>query len=230
MVKIFIDAGHGGRDGGAQGNGLSEKILTLAITKKIVETLQKNYSGVEVKASRLDDRFLELSERVKLANDWGANAFISVHINSAASTAAQGFETHIYNGYVSSQTVAFQNVLHEEIFKKLGSVQNRGKKKSNFHVIRETNMPAVLTENLFISNKTDTAKLSQTAYINEIAQGHVLGLEKFFGLSKRTPEPAKNTSGPIYAVQCGAFANLANAEGLKQKLIKDGYPAIIIEK
>ena len=79
MAKIFIDAGHGGTDPGAVGNGLQEKVLTLTIAKKI-ESLLKNYENVSVKMSRTSDTTLSLSQRTDAANAWGSDFFLSVHI------------------------------------------------------------------------------------------------------------------------------------------------------
>lgn len=81
MVKIFIDPGHGGTDSGAVGNGLKEKDLTLKISKKIKEKLA-NYENVQIKLSRESDQTLSLPQRTNMANAWGANYLISVHINA----------------------------------------------------------------------------------------------------------------------------------------------------
>lgn len=228
-MKIFLDAGHGGKDGGAQGNGLSEKVLTLDIVKKIQFQLSQ-YEDVQVKLSRADDKYLSLSERAKLANDWGADLFLSVHINSSADASANGFETFIYNGPVSAKTQAFQNVVHAEIVKQITGVRDRGKKKANYAVIRETHMPALLTENLFISSKTDTARLSKNSFLETVANGHVQGIEKFLGLKRKTTDPPSSETGKIYKIQVGAFGNYDNAKELLEKLEKDGYKPVIKEE
>src|SRR5699024_7368017 len=95
VVKIFIDPGHGGNDPGAQGHGLKEKDLTLDIANRIVKYLNQ-YQSVEIKMSRTTDKTVSLSERTKMANDWGADYFVSVHINSCCG--ATGFESYIHNG------------------------------------------------------------------------------------------------------------------------------------
>lgn len=182
-VRIFIDPGHGGHDPGAVGYGLREKDLTLAIAKKMRDMLSQ-YSNVVVKLSREDDRYLSLSQRAKMANDWGADIFISIHINSATNKSAFGFETFIWNGGVSSATIANQNVIHSEIIKATGW-RDRGKKRANFAVLRQTKMPGLLTENGFISNASDAAKLKQDSFLDKIAQGHVNGLVKALGLKPK---------------------------------------------
>ena len=60
MVKIYLDAGHGGTDSGAVGNGLYEKNLTLDIVKEIQKKLEENYENVEIMTTRTEDIFLSL--------------------------------------------------------------------------------------------------------------------------------------------------------------------------
>ncbi|TVZ75389.1 N-acetylmuramoyl-L-alanine amidase [Aeribacillus composti] len=219
MVKIFIDPGHGGNDPGAVANGLKEKELTLKIAKKI-QSLLGEYQNISVKLSRTTDVYLSLSQRADLANKCGADYFISVHINAGGGT---GFESYIYNGSVSSATIAYQNVMHQEIMKAISGVKDRGKKRANYAVLRETKMPAILTENLFIDNSSDAGKLKSDAFLDQIAFGHVQGLVKAFGLKKKAASNQKE----VYRVQVGAFADRKNAEKLAAELKKKGYPAFI---
>jgi len=227
--KIVIDPGHegvtGNLDPGAVGNGLKEADLTLKIAKHIYDMLSE-YEGVQVRLTRTGNQRLTLSQRAKMANDWGADFFISIHINAGGGT---GFESYVYNGNVSQATIACQNVIHAEIMKAIGNVKDRGKKRANYAVLRETKMPAILTENLFIDNKTDAAKLKSEQFLLQIAHGHVLGIAKAFGLKKKAA-PAPSTSAPagtLYRVQVGAFSNRANAEALVKKLKALGFDAFI---
>lgn len=224
-MKIFLDAGHGGKDSGAIGFGLKEKDLTLTIVKKIGELLG-DYEGVNVLYSRTDDRFLELSERADLANKAKADFFLSVHINATPS--GTGFETFIHNE-ASSKSVAYQNVIHPEIFKQLGRVKDRGKKRANYAVLRQTHMPAILTENLFIDNPDDNKLLKQEAFIDKVAQGHVNGFIKAFGLKKKPTLEPKIVSKTTYRVQVGAYSDKKNAENLATELKEKGYAAVIVE-
>lgn len=215
MVKIFIDPGHGGYDSGAVGYGLKEKDLTLKIAKKIRDMLSR-YSNVVVKLSREDDRYLSLSQRAKMANDWNADIFISIHINSATNKSAAGFETFIYNGNVSQATISNQNVIHADVVKAIG-LRDRGKKRANFAVLRQTKMPGLLTENGFISNANDANKLKQESFLNKIAQGHVNGLVKVFGLKPKITN--KGVDDMLdKAIVINSFADYPFAESLANKL------------
>jgi N-acetylmuramoyl-L-alanine amidase len=227
MVKIYLDAGHGGTDSGAVGNGLLEKNVTLDIIKRIDALLRANYKDVEITQTRTTDVFLTLDERTNRANNWKADVFLAVHINSGP-TSARGFESHIYTD-VGPDTKAFQNVMHENIFGQVRAdgVTDRGKKQSNFHVLRESHMISILTENLFVSNSADALLLKSAAFLDKIALGHVQGLEKFFGLTKTIPPPSDTA---MFQVIAGTFSQKENAEELIKKLVADGYKPYIFKK
>jgi N-acetylmuramoyl-L-alanine amidase len=232
LKKIFLDKGHGGSDPGAVANGLQEKTLTHQIVEYAVDHLFENYTGFELRVSRAGDQTLTLSQRAKMANDWGADVFVSVHINAGKGT---GFESYVYNGGVSSQTVALQNVLHGEILatmRQFGNITDRGKKRANYAVLRETKMPAVLTEILFIDSN-DAKLLKNEAFLKAVGEAHARGIAKFLGLPKKAkPTPSqpqqKVSDGKLYRVQVGAFSDRKNAERLAAELKKKGYPAIIV--
>ena len=179
-MKIFIDPGHGGQDSGATGNGLREKELTLEIATHIKNLLLSEYDNVTVKMSRTDDSYVTLTERTSSANAWGADYFLSIHINAGG---GEGYENYIYPG-ISGVTKAYQSNIHSEVMK-LVNFKDRGKKTANFHVLRESNMPALLTENGFIDNSRDATKLKSASFIDAIARGHVNGIAKSFALTKK---------------------------------------------
>lgn len=182
MVKIFIDAGHGGTDSGAIGNGLQEKNVTLQIANRVRDMLQSEYQNVSVKMSRTGDQTLSLKQRTDMANAWGADFFLSIHINSGGGT---GYEDYIYDKLSdNSKTAQLRNVIHEEIIKLIG-MRNRGKKKANFHVLRESKMDALLTENGFIDNASDAALMKNSMWLDNAARGHVNGLARALGLQKK---------------------------------------------
>lgn len=187
-IKIFIDPGHGGRDSGATGNGLLEKDLVLDIAKRVVNYLNQ-YDGVEIKMSRTTDKYLTLSQRTKMANDWDADYFVSIHINAGGGT---GFESYIYQqtedgkiiGRPTQDEINKQNIIHDHIARNI-DVKDRGKKRANFHVLRESNMSAILLEFLFIDNRNDANKLSQASYRDRLARLTAEGIAKAFNLSKK---------------------------------------------
>ncbi|NEU31971.1 N-acetylmuramoyl-L-alanine amidase [bacterium LRH843] len=191
MVKVFIDPGHGGSDPGAVANGLYEKDLVLTIAKRIRDLLISEFRNIEVRMSRETDRFIELSERARLANAWGADYFVSIHINSGGGT---GFESFIYIGRTSGSVTA-QIVVHDEVMKEIGVV-DRGKKSANYSVLRNTSMPSILTETLFIDNQADALKLKNPAFLEKAAQGHVNGIAKLFNLQRIGGNRVNNEPSP----------------------------------
>ncbi|WP_100372559.1 N-acetylmuramoyl-L-alanine amidase [Bacillus sp. FJAT-45037] len=222
MAKIFLDPGHGGRDPGAIGNGLQEKNIVLMIARRIRDIMLEEYDGVEVRMSRDTDVFVELSERTRLANVWRADYFISIHVNAGGGT---GFESFIHPSR-SSRTVQNQSILHSEVLNQIKAV-NRGKKNANFAVLRNTSMPAILTESLFIDNVADANRLRRVDFLESIARGHVEGIARIFNLRKKvvSPPPPAQT---IYRVQVGAFKVRGNAERVIEQLRRDGYEAFVL--
>ncbi|PRS46380.1 N-acetylmuramoyl-L-alanine amidase [Bacillus sp. MZGC1] len=182
--KIMLDPGHGGHDPGAVANGLKEKDLVLKIAKKTKAILEKVY-GASVKLTRSTDVYVDLSQRARLANNWGAAYFASIHINAGGGT---GFETFRFDKLsASSSTGKQQAIVHDAIYNKIkGKLgdRDRGTKSKNLAVLRETRMPAILTENLFIDRKEDAALLRQDSFLNLLAEGHAEGIAAAVGLKK----------------------------------------------
>lgn len=187
MAKFLIDPGHGGNDPGAVGGRSREKDNVLQVAKKL-KTLLESY-GHSVRLSRSTDVFISLSERARLANSWGADYFVSLH-NNAATATATGFETFIYNGNVSNKTRQLQNAVHDSISKGIG-IRDRGKKRANFAVVRETKMPAVLIEYAFISNTNDESILINE--VNNLAELTADGLVNLAGgtIKSKPSKPSK---------------------------------------
>lgn len=181
VVKVLLDFGHGGRDPGAVANGLREKDIVLKVGLQVRDMLMNEYTNVQVRLSRSSDVFVELGERSRLANEWRADYFVSFHNNAGGGT---GFESYIWNGVVSNATIANQNIMHSNIMQRIGGV-DRGKKRANFAVLRLTNMPAILTETLFVDRAPDAAKLKDPSFLTAAARGHTEGLANIFGLKKK---------------------------------------------
>lgn len=217
MVKIFIDPGHGGSDAGAVGNGLQEKDITLSIARQIRSFLLNEYEGVQIRMSRDNDSTVSLSARTNAANNWNADFYLSIHVNAGGGT---GFESFIYPG-VGTPTITYQNGIHKEVINETG-FNDRGKKNANFHVLRETIMPALLTESGFIDTVADANQLKDSIFITKIARGHVQGLERAFSLQK------KKSQSPIYRVQIGAFKKKENAEKEAIEAAKKGFDTAIL--
>ena len=186
-IKIYIDQGHNPRDfnTGAEGNGLYEQDITYEIGRRLYNLLSAN-SEFEVRLSRpTPDTVLGTSNssslvaRVNAANEWDADIFVSLHVNSAQNTNASGNEVLTYG---PSATVA--NALAEDILEQLTlttGLRNRGVVyRPGLYVLKETEMPAVLVEMGFISNAYDAELLSESPYL--FATGIYRGILRYYGL------------------------------------------------
>jgi N-acetylmuramoyl-L-alanine amidase len=242
-MKLYLDPGHGGTDPGASGNGIREKDITLDIALKIRNILLTNYENIEIKMSRTGDTTKSLSQRTNEANAWDADFYLSIHCN-AANSAARGYEDYIYSALSSSsRTATYQDIIHAEVVK-LNKLNNRGQKKANFHVLRETNMDAFLSENGFIDNPQDAALMKQDSWRQNVAQGHATGVAKAFNLKAKAvpvttpaPKPPTNpgtpptnppTSGGLYKVIAGSFKARANADERVTRLRSKGIESFVV--
>lgn len=186
---------------------------TPDIAEEIRCLLLQNYQ-VNVNMTRESDKYVKLSERARMANDWGAEYFLSIHINAGGGT---GFESYVHESR-RKQTVKRQETIHPVIADAL-AVRDRGQKTANFAVLRETTIPALLTENLFIDHREDAEKLSDSRFLQQIAQAHVTGLQKAFQLERKTEAEADKSPASaqqtLYRVlidqkQVGAFNESGN--------------------
>ncbi|MGV3463808.1 MAG: N-acetylmuramoyl-L-alanine amidase, partial [Heyndrickxia sp.] len=224
-MKLYIDAGHGGADPGATSNGLREKDLTLDIALKLQSILVNNYENIHVLLSRTEDVTKSLSQRTNEANTWGADFYLAIHINAASNEEAQGYEDYIYTSLPStSSTSKFREIIHEEVIK-LNQLNNRGKKKADFYVLRESTMPAMLSENGFISNKHDASLMKQDSWRKQVALGHANGIVKAFGLKMK---PKVETPGTLYKVIAGSFKDRSNAAKRMASLKNKGIEALVV--
>jgi N-acetylmuramoyl-L-alanine amidase len=120
IKKVVIDPGHGGKDPGAiSPNNNYEKTVVLKVSLLLGDLITKNYPEVEVIYTRDDDRFIGLAKRAKIANEIGADLFISVHANAVDNSSANGFETWVLGLHKSKaalEVAKFENsaILMEE--------------------------------------------------------------------------------------------------------------------
>ena len=175
QIVLCIDAGHGGSDSGAVGNGLREKALTLSIVLSAKKYFDAN-SRFKVYYTRISDTYPSLTARSSLANSKNADLFLCIHINSYLSTSV-GTET-LYNasrltetkknGITSYQLAA---AMQKATVAATG-FPNRGLvNRTGLSVLNHTNMPACLIEYGFISNPSEatlmyrnTSKYGQALY------------------------------------------------------------------
>lgn len=118
-MRVVVDPGHGGKDPGAIRNRMREKDWNLSVGKELARLLQKG--GFEVKLTRDNDTFIALSERSKIANNFKADLFVSVHTNASKNRNANGFQVYFRSEKATdkeaAETAAFENeaMQYEEV-------------------------------------------------------------------------------------------------------------------
>jgi len=183
--KIVVDPGHGGNDPGAKSYlGLREKKINLEVALKLKKYLSQ--VGIYCLLTREDDRdFCEatiqylaskrhdLSYRAKIANDYQADLFISIHANSFPSPKYHGAQTFFDTKNSESKKLA--QTIQKQLIMQLGK-NKRHIKPGNFRVLQEVQMPAVMVEIGFLSNPEEAALLADSNYCDRIAQAIYAGI------------------------------------------------------
>ena len=201
MFNICIDPGHGGSEPGTKTkNGVSEKHWNLEVAKEVKVFLDQ-YKDFKTELTRYTDTYLDLNTRSDIANIMGANLFVSIHHNAGG---GDGYEVYFYKGSDKGNKLA--NLISAEFVKMnnkryVGSTIRAGSGSGSYAVLRNTNMPAVLTEFAFLD--TDDVKSVDTFFERQ-AEGFAIAraILGYFGV----PEKIKKE----YVPEC---------ENLKNKLI-----------
>ncbi len=211
MKKLVIDLGHGGSDPGEVGqNKTHEANIVLAIGK-ILNELLKSYD-LDFKFTRLPDRHISLNERAKIANDFKADYFLYIHINSSKNKSVIGVDVWQYSND-NNKLNKFSSEICEDI-SKIFNIKNRGVKLSKeLSVLKNTKMLASLIEVDFIFNIDAEKDLNVNDNIKAIALEIRNNLIKLLELEL----PTNDT---LYKVCIGAYKDKNNAIN-QVKLAKD---------
>ena len=182
---ITLDPGHGGSDPGAIGaSGLKEKQITLEISMRVKELLEKEGAkvymtrtkDVDVYGPNASDR-AELQARVNVAEKNGSDLFISLHINSSVNKSVGGFSSYYYPKTDNDLKIA--KAIQDKFAKNFG-VDNLGVRQANFYVVKRCSMPATLLEMCFISNPNEEKLMKGRWFQKKTARLIVEGVENYF--------------------------------------------------
>lgn len=212
---VIIDAGHGGEDFGATYNGRKEKDDTLRLALRVGEILEENCVNVEF--TRTTDVYNTPFEKAQIANNSGADFFVSIHRNAYLTpNTTKGVETLVFNDEGIKSRMA-RNI--NARLARLGFVNRGVINRPNLVVLKRTKMPAILVEAGFIDSDEDNTLFDEN--FEEIANAIAQGIIETIG-------GGCNNKSRLYRVQVGSFRDRGNADALLMDLKREGFPAFII--
>ncbi|MBC7959986.1 MAG: N-acetylmuramoyl-L-alanine amidase, partial [Vallitaleaceae bacterium] len=185
---VVLDFGHGGKDPGAIGKGLApgggnlqEKDVNLAIGNFARAYLEAD-PNIKVYYTRQDDTYVSLQARTDIGNKVEADFFVSIHNNANQSSSIAGSETLYFKDAdrPGLNSVELARILQNRIVAALG-LFNRGVKDDNgLFILRNSDMPAIILEEGFVTNVNDSKKLGDPIYQDAIAKAIYEGIVETF--------------------------------------------------
>ena len=244
---IVIDAGHGGFDNGAMYQGRKEKEDNLRLALAVGKILEQQ--GYDVVYTRTSDIYQSPYEKAQIANETGADYFISFHRNWAENdNTYNGIQTLIYGGE-DERARRLAESINEELektgFKNLGIEERTG-----LAVLRRTEMPAVLIEAGFINHDRDNEIFDNN--FNEIASAIAMGIERVVPAGQmntaRTEDIEEDIEDDmeqdweedweedddeeddlVFGVEVGRFKYSTTANFLAEQLMEQGFLGYVYE-
>ncbi|MQR96894.1 SH3 domain-containing protein [Fictibacillus phosphorivorans] len=174
--RIVIDPGHGGNDPGTSGksSGTQEASMTL-MSARLLATQLSN-AGAKVILTRSDNTYISLNKRVEISHYHFADAFVSLHYNSATDKSATGLLTFYYG----QKDLKLANSVNTGLVQANTGLKGGNVRYGNFHVLRENKQPAVLVELGFLSNPFDELTVKSNSFQTKAATGITAGLAQYF--------------------------------------------------
>lgn len=237
-LKIVIDAGHGLKTAGKRCMKKLDPKETREwyLNDRIADKLEALLKAYECEVLRVDDttgnKDISLAERCKKSNAFNADVYISIHHNAGINGGnGGGTIVYYYSSKLARKTQAQK--LYDALVKHTGLIGNRSSKivKNAFYVLKHTNAQAFLVENGFMDSATDVPVILTENHANKTANGLLEFLVNEYSLKKSNAATEGSTTtskDALFRVQCGAFKKKETAEALKNKLINDGYAAIVV--
>jgi N-acetylmuramoyl-L-alanine amidase len=200
-ARVAIDPGHDPDDPGTLGpSGLQESEATHAIAVDLAGELRRR--GAEPLLLRDAEEILSPSDRAERANDLGAEACLSIHLNGHEDPGAEG-STCFYFGTEDTSSPAGQRLaelIQEDVTSRMGLKDGRVHAMS-ITILRETRMPAVVVEPCFITNPKEERLLQEEGFRHDLAIAIAEGLERFFNPRARAEAAARQEPGGSGALE-----------------------------
>ena len=198
-IIICIDAGHGFMDGGTGDgvlpNGILEKDITMSIALKLSEDLARygyttflTHDGENLPAAAVQDHIFNAYERAAFANSTTMDYFISIHVNSAQNTAAEGSRIYYYDSSNKVKKIGgdVAEFMAKAIEKNLPDDPDPGITDQSldpynaFILCNQVNAPSSLVEIGFCTNPTDASRMISDDWQEQFAQSLADGIDEYF--------------------------------------------------
>lgn len=235
MVKIVLDAGHGLQTAGKQTPD-GEKEWTFNNTVLLAaQSKLKLYEKVEL--LRVDDSTgrtdIPLKIRTHHANNWKADVYLSFHHNANTGVWGDwgGVETYTYEGNGSnSKAEQLAKLIQPRLVRAMG-LRDRGVRKKNLHVLRETKMPAVLIEGGFMDSRTDIEALRNPQRLKAQGEAIAEAVITYYQFKKKSSTTSTINHGKTFRLVTGTFLSKEDAEVSADRLRKQhGWTVYVKEE
>ena len=195
ISTVVIDAGHGGKDSGEHPRGgLYEKDVALDTAKRLEGLLREE--GFRTVMTRTDDTFVELDDRVAIANRYGTGAIlVSIHYNASPNSEPRGLETYYWRSDSYGLAVRVQQHMIAET-----DEPHHGVIRRVLRLTHNPQVPAILCEGGYLTNPSDAANIASDTYRQKLAEGIADGIveEREQGDANIGPLPRVNVSVAVH--------------------------------
>lgn len=182
---IYLDAGHGGVDAGAEANKIKEKDINLVLVKKLENVLVGKGATVyltrdgdyDLSKTKTNRKRSDLANRAKMINDSNADLYISIHLNSTTDSKWRGFQV-FYNS-INRENKVLADTMYEVIKSNLSNVREV-KQENSYYMYKRIKVPGILIEAGFISNPSDNYILRDSDYQDKLVNNITLGIINYF--------------------------------------------------
>ena len=172
---VVLDPGHGGDEAGRRGpQGLLESDVVWDLAVRLAERLAG--MGARVRFTRTEAESPGPSERARLANRVAGDVFISLHLNEHEEPTAEGASTYYFHTSAAGRALA--ESIQEELVG-LGVRDCRSHARA-YTVLRETRMPAVLVEPVFVTNPDEAKRLEEPDFRAALAEAIASGVSRYY--------------------------------------------------
>lgn len=189
---VVIDPGHGGIDGGTNRDGILEKEVNLAVSKKLKAFLEDK--GYQVVMTREEDVSLDslvhsnrsrhqrdLNARLNIINSSNAQLFLSIHVNCNLKRPATNGSIIFYDNQFAENEVLAYSIQEELNAVETGGIRRTAHKpqKAKFFLTQHSTIPGVIVETAFMSNSAERKLLTQDGFREQLARAISNGVEQY---------------------------------------------------